>query len=184
MNLIYRIASRKEFRATELKEMHELRAKVFRERMRWEVPVIGGMEIDGYDAIDPFYMMMHGSDGCLRGCWRLLPTDGPYMLKDTFPELLHGSNAPEDPNIWELSRFAMQTESQPSFGFSNMAIESIQKIIGYGNRRGIRSYVTVTTTAIERMLRRADVVTNRIGPPITIGVERAVAIYVDIKNNL
>ena len=42
-------------------------------------------------------------------------------MKDTFPELLHGEPAPEDPRIWELSRFAIETEGQQSFGFSSIA---------------------------------------------------------------
>lgn len=46
---------------------------------------------------------------------------------------------------------------------------------------GITHYVAVTTTAIERLLRRAGVVTTRFGPPIRIGVENAVALYVDIE---
>ncbi len=65
--------------------MHKLRAKVFKGRMGWDVPVISGMEIDGYDAIDPMYMLMRAPEGVLCGCWRLLPTEGPYMLKDSFP---------------------------------------------------------------------------------------------------
>jgi acyl homoserine lactone synthase len=35
-------------------------------------------------------MMMREEGGILRGCWRLLPTVGPYMLKDSFPAFLHG----------------------------------------------------------------------------------------------
>jgi acyl homoserine lactone synthase len=142
------------------------------------------MEIDGYDAIDPYYMLMTEDGGLLRGCWRLLPTDGPYMLKDTFPELLHGEVAPQDPHIWELSRFAIETEGEHSFGFSNIAMQSIGEIIRFGHEHAITQYITVTTTAIERMLRRAGVVIRRFGPPLTIGVETAVAIYVDIEASM
>jgi acyl homoserine lactone synthase len=45
---------------------------------------------------------------------------------------------------------------------------------------GIESYVTVTTTSIERMMRRANFAVSRIGPPIRIGVENAVAVVFDI----
>jgi acyl homoserine lactone synthase len=160
--------------------MHKLRAKIFHERMGWDVAVISGMEIDGYDAIDPHYMMMHESGGILRGCWRLLPTEGPYMLKDTFPQLLHGAPAPADPKTWEISRFAIATDARQVFGFSEIAIRSIEEVIDYGHRIGIEHYVMATTTAIERMLRRAGVVLERFGPPMTIGVETAVALSVDI----
>jgi acyl homoserine lactone synthase len=182
MALHIRIAARRDFKSRELREMHTLRAKVFKDRLGWEVPVLSGMEIDGYDALEPLYMMIREpGSGVLRGCWRLLPTDGPYMLKDSFAQLLHGQEAPDDARIWELSRFAIETDGNPRFGFSQITLESIGEIIGYGHQMGIGEYVTVTTTAIERLLRLAGVVTRRFGAPLTIGVEHAVALYVDIE---
>jgi len=180
MSMQIRIAPRRAFASKELWEMHTLRAKVFRGRLGWEVPVLSGMEIDGYDALEPRYMLMRDGE-TLRGCWRLLPTEGPYMLKDSFPQLLDGQEAPSDPQIWELSRFAIETEGAGSYGFSEMTMESIEAIIRHAHERGLSRYVTVTTTAIERMLRRAGVVTNRIGAPQAVGIETAVALYVEIE---
>lgn len=102
------------------------------------------------------------------------------MLKDSFAQLLHGQDAPEHARIWELSRFAIETEGNARFGFSEITMESIAEIISHGYHAGIDQYVTVTTTAIERLLRRAGVVTRRFGAPLQIGVERAVALYVDV----
>lgn len=184
MQLNIEIAERNAFLQSDLFAMHRLRAKVFSERMGWKVPVLSGMEIDGYDAMDPYYMMMREEGGLLRGCWRLLPTTGPYMLKDTFPEFLHGQPAPEDPHIWELSRFAVEAEGVSSFGFSAMTMQSIAEIIRYGHQHGVAQYVTVTATAIERMLRRAGLVTRRMGAPLNMGRESAVAIYVDIEASM
>jgi acyl homoserine lactone synthase len=181
MALQINIAARREFKSKDLWEMHALRAKVFKGRLGWEVPVLSGMEIDGYDALEPLYMMMHEQGGALRGCWRVLPTEGPYMLKDSFPELLDGGEAPSDPRIWELSRFAIETEGCGAFGFSGITMESIAAIIRYGHAAGLTQYVTVTTTAIERMLRRAGVVTRRLGQPRMVGIEMAVALFVEIE---
>jgi len=180
MSMQITIAPRRAFASKELWEMHTLRAKVFRGRLGWEVPVLSGMEIDGYDALEPRYMLMRDGE-TLRGCWRLLPTEGPYMLKDSFPQLLDGQEPPSDPHIWELSRFAIETEGAGSYGFSEMTMESIEAIIRHAHDRGLSRYVTVTTTAIERMLRRAGVVTNRIGAPQAVGIETAVALYVEIE---
>ena len=63
-------------------------------------------------------------------------------------------------------------------------MQSIGEIIRFGHEHAITQYITVTTTAIERMLRRAGVVIRRFGPPLTIGVETAVAIYVDIEASM
>ena len=181
MALHIRIAPRREFSSRDLWEMHKLRAKVFKDRLGWEVPIMSGMEIDGYDALEPLYMMIREPGaGALRGCWRLLPTEGPYMLKDSFAALLHGQQAPGDAAIWELSRFAIETDGNSCFGFSDVTMESIAQIISYGYSSGLDQYVTVTTVAIERLLRRAGVVTRRFGTPLQLGVEKAVALYVDI----
>jgi len=180
MSMQIRIAPRGAFKSNELCEMHTLRAKVFRGRLGWEVPVLSGMEIDGYDALEPRYMQMREGE-TLRGCWRLLPTEGPYMLKDSFPQLLDGQEAPSDPQIWELSRFALETEGVAGFGFSSMTMDSIEAVIRHAHEQGLQRYVTVTTVAIERMLRRAGVVITRIGAPQQVGIERAVALYVEIE---
>lgn len=185
MTLHMRIAPRRDFTSRDLWEMHRLRAKVFKGRLGWEVPILSGMEIDRYDALEPLYMLIRdpASDtggATLRGCWRLLPTKGCYMLKDSFAQLLHGQQAPQDERIWELSRFAIETRGNVRFGFSDITIASIARIISHGYHAGIAQYVTVTTTAIERLLRRAGVVTRRFGAPLQIGVEQAVALYVDV----
>ena len=180
MTHLIKIAPRKECDSKELWEMHRLRAKVFKERMGWEIPIISGMEIDGYDALDPYYMMIREPSRGLLGCWRALPTNGPYMLKDTFPELLYGHPAPEDPKIWELSRFAIEADGPQGFGFSGISLEALREIVKFGDKMEIEHYVTVTTASIERMARRIGIAATRFGPPVRIGVEIAVALKIDI----
>ena len=180
MSHYIKVASRKEFDNKELLEMHRLRTKVFKVRMGWEVSVISGMEIDGYDALDPYYMMIWAHTGNLRGCWRALPTEGPYMLKDTFPELLRGQMAPSDSKIWEISRFAIETEDSYRFGFAELSLDALREIVTFGDKMGIEHYVTVTTASFERLLLRAGISLVRLGPPIRIGIENAVALNIDI----
>jgi acyl homoserine lactone synthase len=174
------VGMRKDFQSKDLWEMHRLRTRVFKDRMGWEVPILSGMEIDGYDAIDPYYMVIRGAGNVVCGCWRMLPTEGPYMLKDTFPELLHGAPVPEAANIWELSRFAIETDGPQGFGFAGLAIDAMREIVRFGDAMGITNYVTVTTVAIERLLRRTGIAITRYGPSIRIGVENAVALDIDI----
>ena len=59
-----------------------------------------------FDDCDPVYIVCE-NQGEVLGSWRLLPTTGPYMLKDVFPELLYGQQAPQAPDVWEISRFAV-----------------------------------------------------------------------------
>ncbi|TGR73291.1 GNAT family N-acetyltransferase, partial [Mesorhizobium sp. M1C.F.Ca.ET.189.01.1.1] len=91
--------------ASELKEMHGLRYRVFKKRLDWEVQTEGEMETDPFDSLNPVYLLLKGSDWRTCGCVRLLPTTGPTMLRDTFPTLLDEMVVPASADIWESSRF-------------------------------------------------------------------------------
>lgn len=175
-----KIAARKDLQSKELWSMYRLRAKIFKERMGWDIPIMSGMEVDGYDALDPYYMLISEQGNIVRGCCRLLPTEGPYMLRDTFSKLLHGHPAPEGKTVWELSRFAIETDGPQSFGFAELALESMREMVSFGDLMGIDRYVIVTTTGVERLLQRAGIAITRFGPPIRIGVENSVALDIDL----
>jgi acyl homoserine lactone synthase len=180
MHTAIRIGTRQEFDNDHINEMYRLRARVFRDRMGWDIPTIAGMEIDGYDALGPYYMLIQDVETHVRGCWRLMPTEGPNMLKDTFPQLLDGKEAPLGRHIWELSRFAIETDGAQTFGFADQTMHAIHELVTFADRMGITRYVTVTTTAIERMLKRAGIEVTRLGPPVRIGVERAIALDITV----
>ena len=180
MNSMITIDTQCGFDLDALAQMHRLRAQIFGERMGWEVAVVSGMEIDDYDAQSPHYMLVRDERDTVCGCWRLLPTEGPYMLRDTFPQLLHGQAAPASPRIWELSRFAIVSNPQTGFGFGGVALDAMRAIVTFADRRNLTSYVTVTTTAVERMLVRARIATQRFGPPMRVGKVDAVALSIDL----
>ena len=180
MNAKITINNQCRFDLDALAQMYRLRATIFAERMGWEVAVLSGMEIDEYDAQSPHYMLVRDDTDAVCGCWRLLPTQGQYMLRDTFHQLLYGQRAPASPRIWELSRFAILSREQSGFGFGELALDAMRAVVTFADRRGITSYVTVTTTAIERLLVRARVATHRFGPPMRIGKVNAVALSIDL----
>jgi acyl homoserine lactone synthase len=176
MQAVIRIGQRQDFNNEDVNEMYRLRARVFRDRLGWDIPTIAGMEVDGYDALGPHYMLIQEPAGRVRGCWRLMPTEGPNMLRDTFAQLLEGESAPAGRQIWELSRFAIESDNDHAFGFADLTSQAIRAAITFADRMGIQRYVTVTTTPIERMLRRTGMEIQRLGKPQRIGVENAVAL--------
>ncbi|MCP3717834.1 MULTISPECIES: acyl-homoserine-lactone synthase [Paraburkholderia] len=178
MQAAIRIGLRQDFDNEDINEMYRLRARVFRDRLGWDIPTIAGMEIDGYDALGPHYMLIQDGTGHVRGCWRLMPTEGPNMLRDTFPQLLQGKAAPTARNIWELSRFAIESGNDQAFGFADVTMSAMRAVVSFADRAGINSYVTVTTTPMERLLRRTGIELTRLGAPMRIGVENAVALEI------
>jgi acyl homoserine lactone synthase len=162
--------------------MYRLRHEVFHDRLGWEVTTDNGMEHDEFDRADPIYMLAKGDEDEVLGCWRLLPTTGPNMLRDTFPQLLHGQPAPQRSDVWELSRFAVTVPKHQStgFGFSEIPVKMMQAVVRFAQHNGIKRYVTVTTVAVERLLRHLGVNISRIGAPIKIGRVSTVACYIEI----
>ncbi|RQS22670.1 acyl-homoserine-lactone synthase [Burkholderia sp. Bp8998] len=185
MKPLIKIGRRNVFHQDEIQEMFRLRARVFRERLNWDVNVFDGMEVDSYDALDPRYLTVRASDGQLCGCWRILGTQGPYMLKNSFTHLLEGQPAPNAPDIWELSRFALASDTVTrQFGFSNPTVMSIASVLSYAHRSGITRYVTVTTPAIERMLRHLGVASRRFSPRNKVDTATPIALWIDVADSL
>ncbi|MER9927188.1 acyl-homoserine-lactone synthase [Mesorhizobium sp. M0048] len=167
----------------ELEQMHRLRYRVFRDRLDWDVSFSGGYEVDPFDALRPHYLLLRGLTGRIDGCVRLLPTTGPTMLRDSFCALLADRSAPEDPRVWESSRFALDLppSAPKQAGIAIGTYELFAGMVEFGLSRGLRSIVTVTDLRIERILRRAGWPLERLSDPQTIGNTRAVAGYLDVS---
>jgi acyl homoserine lactone synthase len=167
-----------------LEGMFRLRHEVFKERLDWEVGSQSGRERDMFDDLDPVYIVCE-EQGEVLGSWRLLPTTKPYMLKDVFPELLYGMPAPEAPDVWEISRFAVskRVAGNESLGtvktVTNLLLEQLFK---FAAQRDIKRIVAVADVRFERILKRAGLLTHRYGPPMEIGVTRAVSGFADVSD--
>ncbi|MDZ7811093.1 MAG: acyl-homoserine-lactone synthase [Arhodomonas sp.] len=74
--------------------IYRFRHRVFHQRLGWEVSSARGREMDEYDDLDPVYIAYRRSAEEVIGTFRLLPTTGPYMLRDVFPQLLRGEPFP------------------------------------------------------------------------------------------
>lgn len=157
--------------------MHRLRRRVFRERLDWDVSVSDGLEIDQYDSAVSTYLLCLDQKRVV-GCVRLMPTTGPNMLADTFAILLDGRAAPKSEQIWESSRFCVDTQSTEETtanGLRHATFMLFAAMIEFGQRRQLQSIATVTDTRMERILRRAGWRLDRLGEPREIGATNAVA---------
>lgn len=164
--------------------MHRLRYRVFKERLDWGVESRDGMEIDRFDALHPHYLLQRGSDEGIQGCVRLLPTTGPTMLREVFPELLDGRSPPESRQVWESSRFAVDLPNDGHStvgGLAHPTVELFAGVIEFGLSRSLIDIVTVTDLRVERLLRRVAWPLRRISEPKTIGQTQAVAGYLEVS---
>ena len=141
----------------ELLDMFRLRYRVFKERLGWNVPTKDGMERDQYDDCDPTYILAFDDDGDLAGSWRMHSTMGPTMLGNTFPELLDGMIMPHAPDIWECSRFSIETDKGRADSLKSMnryTSEIICGLVEHSLSMGIIDILTVCDILIARILPR------------------------------
>jgi N-acyl-L-homoserine lactone synthetase len=168
-----------------LYQMHRLRKQVFSDRLGWSVAVSGDLEVDEYDALAPVYVLSETADGDVLGGVRLLPTVGPYMLRNTFAALLDDIEAPASELLWEASRFAVAKSSAKGDG--GLACATYELLIGvlqFSLANDIEAIVCVVDLRMERVLRRAGWHMQRLGPERRIGNTIAVAGRLDVSECL
>jgi acyl homoserine lactone synthase len=166
----------------DLEAMFRLRYDTFVNRLGWDVKVHEDMECDDFDQPDTHYIYVPTAPGTVDACWRLLPTTGPNMLRDIFPELLRGEPVPCATDCWELSRFAVATDRVGSTGqeFGPLSVELMAESARFALQNGIARYVTVTTAAVERLLRKLGLNMYRLAPPMRYGIAMAVVVVIEV----
>ena len=153
-------------------EMFRLRASVFDERLGWDVNVVDGMEMDQFDRVNPLYLLSVNDNGVLRGSLRLLPTTGPNMLRDVFPELMDGSEPVCSPIIWESTRFCVSSEAASERTANRLnytTAELLAGIVEVGQLAGLDWVASVYDARMKRVLRNAGCPAVEIGTPTRIG---------------
>lgn len=143
-----------------LDEMFELRARVFGQRLGWDVVIQDGREIDQYDSLDPAYVIGLNEDNRVVSCVRALQTMGPHMLSDVFSAILGGEPPLRSPTLWESTRFCVDTDvldrgnSRNSVSYATC--ELMAASLEYAQASGISDIVTVIDPVMNRVLKRSD----------------------------
>ena len=167
-----------------LRALAAYRYRVFIENLHWDLPTSDGMEVDQFDTPATAYVIARDEDGDLCGCARLLPTTGPYLLADVFPQLLHGQPLPRHEDVWELSRFAAMDCGAPQALSRAAELQVTEHVLAnavdYAARRGVKRFITVSPLGVERLLRRLGVHSHRAGPPLMLGGHALFACWIEL----
>ena len=81
-----------------------LRYRVFVEHRGLSHKHYDGMEYDEFDTPAALYLVWRDKNAEVRGMFRIIPTNTPYMLEQYWPYLCQGRSLPRDPLIWEMGR--------------------------------------------------------------------------------
>ena len=157
----------------EIDAMFRDRAQTFSSRLGWQVVVKDGYERDVFDDANPLYLVsVDPETEQYWGSLRLLPTTGPNMLRDVFPQLLDGEYI-ESATIWESSRIcASALGAQPERSKSRVNYALSELILGIGEvavAAGLTQIVSVFDARIFRVLKAAGCNPQIIGTPQQIG---------------
>jgi acyl homoserine lactone synthase len=167
-----------------LDDMFRLRARVFEDRLGWDVTVRDGKEIDEFDALDPAYVIGLDDEGNVVACVRALQTTGPHMLADVFSDILDGEPPLRSPTLWESTRFCVDTERLGSGKTRNSiryaTCELMTGALEFARDSGIADIVTVIDPIMDRILKRSDCAPyGYLGSTKRIGKTSAMAALLD-----
>jgi acyl homoserine lactone synthase len=163
-----------------LDDMFRLRARVFRDRLRWDVQVADEKERDKYDDAGPVYIIYADDESLkVKGSLRLLPTTGPTVLADIFSDTLPDAAHLSAPTIWECTRFCLEDGILSRTSREELLIASAVLIAALGDvaiGAGIESIVGNFDSTMLRLYRRigceVEVLgsTQRYGRPVYLGL--------------
>ncbi len=164
---------------TLLDEMHKLRARVFKDRLAWEVNVVNDRERDYFDDLKPVYLLHVDNEGRVLATLRLLPTTGPHMLSDTFPQLMDEGEPIRSANIWESSRFCVDTDiligGDGPRGIGRITGELLCGAYMFGQDVGLTHFTSAFDVIMHRVLRRAGAKPDLVGKKKLVGKVHALA---------
>jgi acyl homoserine lactone synthase len=163
-----------------LDEMFRLRARIFRDRLKWDVQVVNGMERDKYDDEGPVYLVyVDDETRRIKGSLRLLPTTGPTLVADTFGDTLPDAAYLSAPTIWECTRFCLddailERGSREDLHFASAVLIAALGEVAIG--AGIESILGNFDSAMVRLYRligcEVEILgsTRRYGQPVYLGL--------------
>jgi acyl homoserine lactone synthase len=161
-------------------EMFRLRARIFSDRLGWDVRVVDGKERDKYDDEAPVYLIYTDDEARkVKGSLRLLPTTGPTVLADIFSDTLPDAVHLSAPTIWECTRFCIDDRILGSGHRDELLFASGALIAGLGEvaiGKGIEAILGNFDATMLRVYRRigceVDVLgsTQRYDRPIYLGL--------------
>ena len=169
-------------------DVERYRHKVFVETLGWDLATEQGRERDQFDGDETIYLAARDDDENVVGTGRLLPTTGPYLLADVFPQLMGGAEIPRDPRVWELSRFAAVDFTSPQGSAlgqfsSEVTIALFHSAMNVAEANGAERIITVSPLGVERLLRRKGIQAHRAAPPMIVDGHPIFACWIDIASS-
>ena len=162
----------------------QLRHREFIDRQGYDVKSIDGLEFDEYDTLASVYLVYSEDGRNVLGCSRLTPISYGCMLADHFPTLVDDKSVFDAPNVWEGTRFCIDSRL-PANERGRICRTICAGYIAYGLMKGIDRIIGLMPTLIlKSVFERSGIVLDRLGEPQKIGAHAkiqaaSIAIHTD-----
>ncbi len=177
MNIIVSHAS--ELSVELLKAIYVFRARIFHQKLNWSVPIVNGQEIDRFDSLNPLWVIAE-EKGEIQGCWRILPTTGDYLMRESAFAGLSETPLPADDSTVEISRFAVDLDLKNKRYATIVTRKIMCATVDYLLQIGVQRCVCVTSVAIERLAHSLGASVRRLGKVRKMEDCLVVAMEIDI----
>lgn len=166
-------------------QMLRLRYREFKERQDYDIPTFKYMEYDTYDTPATVYVVWRDDDGIVHGCSRMAPTDRAYMIEDLWPDMVTSMPLPSQADIWESSRFCIDS-GLPAAMRQRIKLEILQAKIEYALTAGIKGMIGVMPPLIWRaVFVNSGWPVNHIGPVTALeSGEKVVASWMHVNQEI
>lgn len=153
-----------------LSEEHErnqafrLRHRVFADKLKWVKPAANGLEIDRYD-LWATSVGVFSATRELLAMFRMLPTEGPFMLEREFRSVLSpGSQLRKQPDAAEITRLAIDPDIEDKGLSSRLMLILFKGVYQWSVDNGVRYLYMVVEKRFLRVLRMVGFPCERLSP--------------------
>lgn len=149
----------------ELEEAYRLRHKVFSQNLKWVPSSEDELEVDPYDAWATTVGLLSGS-GRLLGVFRLLSTQGSFMLEKEFQSVLPmGCSLRKEPDTVEITRLTVDPGLNEKGLSSRLMLILFKGVYQWSIGNDIRYLYMVIEKRFLRVLRAIGFPCEPISPP-------------------
>ena len=142
------------------------RAEMFAARLKWDVVVKDGWEIDVYDDLDPLDLVSLSERGQVRGSLRLMPTTGRTLMTEVFARSFEEPVDVRSATVWEGTRFCVHPDAHPLLtrtGLSHATSELFIAMCEVALTAGLTHILAIYDRTLPRIYRRIGWMPETIG---------------------
>ena len=169
-----------------LKEMFDMRRRIFCDRLGWDLTSINGLEKDQFDHNEAHYIIYQNPDTLqVIGCVRMMPTSAPHIVRDIFSNTIAPENRQKVDKIkWEVSRLGLLPVAKDSSEVGLIRKDTFRLLLAmfeFSQHLGLTEILAVVDFRMEKIFKICGWPPKRLGQPEIRPDSSAVVVSLEIN---